>query len=144
MSRHIFAILVFLASCVACAADSAAVRVTDGFVRGLPPGVANTAAYMTLHNTSDQAISLVGGSTDIADQVSIHATVNTDGLMSMEHRMSLAIPAGGEVVLKTGGLHLMLMGLKGPVTEDEVLLTLAFSDGSSVEVMLPVISILDE
>jgi len=143
MSRHVFAILALIASCVACAADSAAVRVTDGYVRGLPPGVANTAAYMTLQNTSDKTISLVGGSTDVADHVSIHATVNTDGMMSMEHRMSLAIPAGGEVVLKTGGLHLMLMGLKGPLPE-RVAMTLAFSNGASMEVMLPVISILDE
>ena len=119
-------------------------RVDDGYVRGLPPGVANTAAYMTLRNDSAADLTLTGAETDVAESVSIHATVHEDGLMKMKHQMSLSIPAGGAVVLESGGLHLMLMGLKNSRLGAQVEMQLRFSGGDTKTVLLPVISVLDE
>ncbi len=47
----------------------------------------------------------------------------------------LAIPAGATVELKPGGFHLMFMGLKRPLVEDEtVMVTLTFEKAGAVEV----------
>jgi len=48
------------------------------------------------------------------------------------------------VLLESGGLHLMLMGLKGSLGEEEVELNLSFQDGGTISLRLPVINILDE
>ena len=80
----------------------------------------------------------------MAESVSIHATVHEDGLMKMKHQMSLSIPAGGAVVLESGGLHLMLMGLKNSRLGAQVEMQLRFSGGDTKTVLLPVISVLDE
>lgn len=120
------------------------VTVTNAYVRGLPPGVENTSAYMTLHNNGSSDLVLIGGKADFVDNVSIHVTENNNGMMSMAHRMSLTIPAGEQVVLESGGLHLMLSGLKRPLANEEVSLILNFQGGSTLSLRLPVISVLDE
>ncbi len=133
------------ASNFAIAAASTGLHVTNAYVRGLPPGVANTAAYMTLVNNTDADIVLTGAETSAAKSASLHATVKRNGGMTMEHVMSATIPARGSLELKTGGLHLMLMDLKSPLgSGDTVRLTLKF-DGDFVQTMdVPVISVLDE
>ncbi|MES2625508.1 MAG: copper chaperone PCu(A)C [Pseudomonadota bacterium] len=119
--------------------------VEDAYVRGLPPGVDNTSAYMTLRNTGDVALELTGASSPIAGSAMFHTTMNHDGMLHMQHVMSVNIPAHGEVVLESGGLHLMLTELKqNPVAGTTVTLTLQFADGSSHEISLPVRSVLDE
>jgi copper(I)-binding protein len=51
----------------------------------------------------------------------------------------LEIPAGGAVELKPGGLHLMLIGLKAPLSEGgNVPLTLVFDNGMRVDAALSV------
>ncbi|GGV41270.1 hypothetical protein GCM10010182_77330 [Actinomadura cremea] len=51
----------------------------------------------------------------------------------------MAVPAGGRLVLETGGNHLLLMGLKrGPVAGDTVTFDLRFADSSPITVRAPV------
>lgn len=120
-------------------------EIENGYVRGLPPGTQNTAAYMTLRNSGEVDVELVGASTPVAGNVMLHATVDHGGMLHMEHLHGLAIPAGAEVVLKSGGIHLMLMQLVAmPKPGEEVALTLQFADGSTQELRLPVRSVLDE
>jgi len=119
--------------------------VEDAWVRGLPPGVANTSAYMTLRNPSGDDVVLTGASSPLAGQVQLHMTANHDGTLHMTHVETLTIPARDEVRLQSGGIHLMLMQLKSaPVTDSEVELTLHFDDGTSQTLQLPVRSVLDE
>lgn len=119
--------------------------VEDAWVRGLPPGVANTAAYMTLRNTGAEEVVLTGASSPIAGRVQLHDTMDHGGMLHMAHVDSLAVPAGAEAKLASGGLHLMLMELTAmPAPGDDVELTLQFADGSSQVLRLPVRSVLDE
>jgi copper(I)-binding protein len=62
------------------------------------------------------------------------------GVMQMRRMAEgLEIPANGEVELKPGGFHLMLIGLKAPLGEGEsVPMTLIFEGGARVEVTLGV------
>jgi copper(I)-binding protein len=43
----------------------------------------------------------------------MHETTTVKGVSSMSMKMDLAIPAGGKLVFKPEGLHIMLVGLKG-------------------------------
>jgi copper(I)-binding protein len=48
----------------------------------------------------------------------------------------IVVPAHGEAALEPGGLHVMLMGLKGPLEEGQSFaLTLEFEHAGTVEVM---------
>jgi copper(I)-binding protein len=63
-----------------------------------------------------------------------------NGVMKMRPVESgLLIPPGQSVTLAPGGLHLMLMGLSGPLKEGgKVPLTLQFGKAGTVEVTLDV------
>jgi copper(I)-binding protein len=145
MKRIPLAMLPILPVLLASAPLNAEVIVEDAWIRGLPPGVANTSAYMTLTNTGTEEVVLTGASSPVAGSVLLHATMNHDGMLHMTHLASLAIPAGAEVKLESGGTHLMLMELKeSPRPGVEVTLTLEFADGSAQTLQLPVRSVLDE
>jgi periplasmic copper chaperone A len=123
----------------------AEVLVTDAWVRGLPPGVANASAYMTLRNTGSEDVVLTGASSPLAGSVLLHTTMNHGGMLHMTHIETLTLPAGSEVKLESGGTHLMLTELaETPAPGTEVELTLEFADGTTQMLRLPVRSVLDE
>lgn len=125
--------------------QTSTVTVENGYVRGLPPGVQNTSAYMTLVNPTDTAVMLTGARSTSANSVTIHKTEAADGMMHMSHMSMLTIDAHSEVSLETGDLHLMLMGLKSPLATGSVVdITLVFQNGTEQTVNLPVRSVLDE
>ncbi len=99
-----------------------------------------TAAFMTIDNTGDEDVALVGASSDVAGMVEIHEMVMVDGAMAMQAVPDgLVIEAGRGKVLEPGGYHVMLMGMKTELAPgDEVTLTLEFSDGSTEELTVPV------
>lgn len=139
------ALFPFLALLTTCGAAQADIEVSAAYVRGLPPGVANTSAYMTLRNTGMEAVDLTGARSSIAATVMLHNTMNHDGMLHMMHVDKATIPAGGELTLVSGGMHLMLMQLREqPAVGSEVELVLQFSDGSEISVQAPVRSVLDE
>ncbi len=122
-----------------------ALRVDNGFVRGLPPGRPVTSAYFTLSNTSGTALVLVGARSPNAERVEIHSHEMQNGMARMRKRDSVSIPAHGSVQFATGGLHLMLFRLKGSFANDaRIPITLLFAGRSRVEVVLPVCSVLQE
>lgn len=141
-STALLSCLLLLAASNLARAD---IEVSAAYVRGLPPGVANTAAYMTLRNTGSEAVELTGARSSIAASVMLHDTMNHDGMLHMMHVERVSIPAHGEITLASGGLHLMLMQLQEhPAAGSEVELLLQFSDGSELSVLAPVRSVLDE
>lgn len=104
--------------------------------RATPPGVKVAAGYMTIRNTGSAADTLLGGSASVADRIEVHESSEKDGVASMRKlNQGLEIPANGSVELKPGGLHLMLMGLKGTLVAGEpVQLVLNFEKAGSVTV----------
>ena len=101
------------------------------------------AAYMTIRNTGDEAVTLTKIHTDIAMMPEIHRTsTNDQGVSSMAPAGEIEIGPGETVALEPGGLHAMLMRLQRPMTEgDRFQLTLAFSDGSEVVVDVPILAV---
>lgn len=119
----------------------AQVGVADPWVRAAVPGQQATGAFMQL--TAAQGAKLVGGSTPVAAALEVHEMKMEGDVMKMRALTTLDLPAGQAVALKPGGYHIMLIGLKGPLSAgDTVPLTLTFqgADGktSTVEVKAPV------
>jgi copper(I)-binding protein len=71
------------------------------------------AVFMLLRNRGLEADRLVGGQTDVANVVEIHETVMEGEVMKMQMLTNgLEVPARGEVLLKPGGYHIMLIGMQ--------------------------------
>ena len=124
---------------------AAKVSVEQGYVRGLPPGQPNTAAFMRLVNQSEESIIIDRVISASAKLAEFHAHSHSDGMMRMVKQDSITIPAGGKFVLKPGGYHLMLIDLVNPLREgDEVDITLYTAEGEAISLRLPVRSVLNE
>jgi copper(I)-binding protein len=94
------------------------------------------AGYFTVTNTGRQPDELTGVTSDIASSVTMHRTTAAN---AMEPVKKFAVPAGGSLVLRTGGNHLMLMGLKKkPTAGETVTLHLRFAESEPITVHVPV------
>jgi periplasmic copper chaperone A len=125
----------------AAVAQSAAneVTISGAYVRAVPPGQPNSASFMQASNTGNAGHALVGGSSPAAEVVELHTHTMEGGMMRMRQVDKIDIPAGGDVSLQPGGLHVMLIGLKqNLVPGQDIPLTLKFEDGSEVTVQAPV------
>ena len=97
------------------------------------------AAYLTIINRGLEPARLVDITTPLAGRAEVHLTVKTDNVMRMEQVERLDVPPGGRVVFEPGGLHIMLLDLRQPLTKGGTLpLTLRFSGGGSIEASAPV------
>lgn len=113
--------------------------IEDPWVRAVPPTAKNTALFMVIKNVGGDPDALIGVKTDISKMVSIHKTVNQNGVMKMVHVDKLSVPAGGSVVLKPGGYHIMVMGLKKDIKAGEnVKFTLIFEKSGEITIKAPV------
>lgn len=102
-----------------------------------PPASAKSAAgYMGISNAGAEADRLIGIETAIAKRVTLHTTEHgADGVARMRQMAGVEIPAGDTVVLEPDGMHVMLMGLTGPVQEGALLpATLIFERAGRVEI----------
>ncbi len=73
-----------------------------------PPG-RTMAGFMVLSNTGDAPIALVDGESPQFGRIEIHDMIKEDGVMRMRRLEALNIPPGEDVVLASGGFHIMLM-----------------------------------
>jgi copper(I)-binding protein len=95
-----------------------------------PPG-RMMAGFMTLENTGETAIALVGGESPQFGHVEIHTMIMDDGVMRMRKLDELVIEPGETAELKPGGLHVMLMQPQGSfAVGDTIDITLVDADGN--------------
>jgi len=128
-----------------CGQLQAEITVTEGYIRGLPPGQMTTAAFMRLFNSAGQVIRIQSASSPAAERAEFHRSSHSNGMMSMEALAAVVVPARGELVLEPGGVHLMLINLTAPLREgDSAELTLQLEGGQQLTVTLPVRSVLNE
>jgi copper(I)-binding protein len=103
-------------------------------------GVPNGVAYMTITNTGEADDTLLAADADFSNAVELHTMSMTDGVMRMRQlEAGVPLPSGETVKLEPGGLHVMLIGLKQPLTEGQTLpLTLTFEEAGTLEVELAI------
>ncbi|MGF1616866.1 MAG: copper chaperone PCu(A)C [Acidimicrobiia bacterium] len=110
-SNLVFRLVVVAALVLAagCGGETDGLQISDARV-GAPTGP-NAAMYFTAQGAGEDD-ALIAATTDVASEVKIHETVHSDsGTMSMRSLSRLDLPAGGQLVLEPGGLHLMLVGV---------------------------------
>lgn len=125
-----------LAFVLACGPAAAAgqLRVEDAWIREAPPGASVMAGYATLRNTGDEPLRVLAVQSASFRNASIHETVTSDGMSRMRELHDLDIAPGGRVVLRPGGIHLMLMDPRSPVAlGDTVEIVFLLADGTRVK-----------
>ncbi|SHG46594.1 copper chaperone PCu(A)C [Streptoalloteichus hindustanus] len=116
-------------------------QISGGWVK-LPPKKDVTAGYLKLRNAGPAADALVGVTTDVATKAELHTMQPTgNGAEKMVQVNEIPLPPGQEIELRSGGLHLMLVGMKKDlVAGEQVPVELAFASGKKVPLRLPVLS----
>jgi periplasmic copper chaperone A len=117
------------------------IAVTQAMARAsLTPTITSGAVYLSLKNSGTTDDRLMSITTPAAASSMIHETTIVNDVMKM--RMvedGLLLAAGETVEMKTGGTHVMLMGLKAPLKKGEtIVLELAFEKAGVVSVDVPV------
>lgn len=117
------------------AAQTATVTAKDVWVREAPAGRPTTAVFLVLTNSGTTARHVVSGATAVADTLELHEMKRDGNMMQMSPVSRITVPAGGDVTLRPGGLHLMLFGLRKPlVAGDTIRVSLTLDDGTKLEV----------
>jgi periplasmic copper chaperone A len=113
---------------------SATLTVRDAWSRTADSG-ATASVYFSLHNSAADADTLVGVSSDVADETMMHVSMEHGGTMHMAHVTSLPVPARDSVAFRPLGAHVMLNGLhRALVAGDTIAITLQFSSGRTLGV----------
>ena len=99
------------------------------------------AAFMVVHNTTDEDDRLIDVRSDAAQRVELHTHIaGEDGVMKMVHvEDGIAVPAGEEILLERGAKHVMFMGLDSAWKEgDVIVLTLVFEKAGEITIEIVV------
>jgi len=114
--------------------------ITHPWVREAPPSARVLAAYMSIKNTGESSITIVGMSSTEFESAELHRTVIHEGVASMQHIKQLEIPANGSIKLEPGGLHLMLFNPHHALNAgDSVTLTIHLGNDTCMTVSAPVV-----
>jgi hypothetical protein len=115
------------------------IAISDAYIRLAPPGAMATSAYMMIRNAGPTEVRVVKAASTVSLTTELHTHLNEGGVMKMRQVKDIPVPAGGEAVLKPGGLHVMLIEMRLPLREgDRVPITLGLDDGSSKQIVVPV------
>ncbi len=115
------------------------VVVQQPWARATPGGAKTGAAYMILKNNGASADRLLSATTPLADQVQFHKETEDNGVSRMREVRNVELEPGAKIVFKPGEMHMMLVGLKQPLTEGQALpLTLQFERAGNIDVTIPI------
>ena len=121
--------LVIVSMLAACAGPAASAIKVEGAWGRVSPSIAGAGAfYMMIKNTGAGEDKLTGVKSPACGMTEVHETVKkADGTMGMNLVPEpVAIPANGQVELKSGGMHVMCMMMK----------TDQFKTGSKVDLIM--------
>ena len=97
-------------------ADSS-IKVDQVWARATPGAAKTGAIYLTITNTGTTPDTLEGtASTPVANHADVHEMKMANGVMEMRPVKSLTIAPGKSVTLEPNGYHIMLTGLKAPLS----------------------------
>ncbi len=125
--------LIAVASLPAWAGDCKPV-LKDGWINLPPvPEPHMLAGYGRIENPCGQPVSVVSVASPAFMHASLHRSEVVEGVSRMREVDALPVAAKSSVILKQGGLHLMLMHPSAPVKAgDKVAVTFKLKDGREV------------
>ena len=107
--------------------------IADAWLAEPPPGPGTLAIYFTLRNAGAVERVLDGARVEGAGKAEVHTHDMSDGVMRMRPAGPLPVPAGGELLLQPGGLHLMVFDAEPrPVAGQRLPFCLHFDDATEV------------
>ena len=110
------------------------VRVIQPWARASAGPARVTAAYMSLE-TVGPGDRLIAASSPAANRATLHIQIIENEVAKMRRVEAIPVDSGEATVLRPGGLHIMLTGLKAPLKEGERFpLTLTFEKAGTVDV----------
>ena len=138
MRRLALAVLLFIlpAAVLAHGYEAGPLTVEHPWSRATVPTAAVGAGYLTIVNGGTEDDRLLAVEAAVAERVELHEMTEANGVMKMRPlAQGIALPAGGEVALAPGGLHVMFLGLAAPFVEGERFpATLVFEKAGRLEV----------
>lgn len=105
-------VLMLLIGCVSTAHAAGGLLVEHAWIRAAPPGAAMLAGYATLRNTGDSPVIVTGAISPDFGDVSLHESVNENGVERMRALGDVVVAPGASVAFAPGGKHFMLMDAK--------------------------------
>ena len=119
--------------------STSAIKIEHAYTRATMPGQQVAGGFMKIENKAGPADQLVSASSAIAGEVQLHEMAMEGNVMRMRQVQGIAVPAGGAVELKPGGLHIMFINIKAPLTAGETVpVKLKFAKAGEVEISMPV------
>ena len=112
------------------------------WTRATAPTAPTGGGFLTVTNKGTTPDKLISAKSAAAETVQIHTMKMEGNVMRMrEQDGGLEIAPGATVTLAPGHLHLMMMGLKGPLKQGEkVPVTLVFEKAGPIDVELAVMA----
>lgn len=139
MRRWFIGSLLLLGGASAAAQNCPTLTLSEGWIRQAPPSAPVLAAYGRLHHDAERSVVISAASASGFGRVELHSMSMDDGVMRMRRLDFLEVPAGGELVLKPGGLHLMLFEpARALAIGEQITLTLALCEDQSQDVQFEV------
>lgn len=128
-----------VSSAEAASVTAGDIAISEPWAAATPRGARVAAGYMTVSNHAARGDTLVSASSPRASRVEVHEMSMDGAMMRMRRMPSLALPAGGAVVLAPGGKHLMFIAISRPFVEGETIpVRLEFERAGIVTISLPV------
>ncbi len=132
---------VALAVALCAGVASADVRISDGWLRAVPPVSPTMAGYLTVTNEGDTSVNITGARSEIAGHTMLHSMKTLDdGTRKMGHLHHVMLAPGESFSFSPGGDHLMLMKLQRvPQPGESVTVCLTQAEGEAICAGLPVL-----
>jgi hypothetical protein len=114
------------------------IEVSDAWARATTRSARAGGVFLTMKaiGAPDRVVS---ASSPVAERVELHETIRDGDVMRMREVPQLRIETSEPTVLKPGGLHIMLMGLKQPLNRgDSFPLTITFEKAPAATVTVTV------
>lgn len=111
-------------------------QVSQMWMRAAPPNARMLAAYVTVENLTQKNMTLIGAFAPDFGMAEIHKTIEVDGMLKMREQQDLPLSMGSNLVMKPGGLHIMLMMPKKKfMVGDQVRICLVYQDDAGNELI---------
>ena len=133
--------LLFVSVVTGCApAATPTISIENGWGRPSPSMPTAGGIFMVIKNNGEAPDSLISGSSPACGSIELHETVmKSDGTMGMNLLdKPIEIPAGGQVELKSGDLHIMCIMKKDDVFKSGTKIDVTLVFEKSGEITVPV------
>lgn len=99
----------------------------------------NGAVFLTITNPTEKHLKLMGAKSDACGHVELHTHLKDADIYRMRPIPYIMVNPGSTVALQPGGLHIMLMTVKKPLEQGDVIsLTLSFEGQCDQTFKVPV------